>query len=91
MLEKSMIENRLTTLDHDIQKVTNQLQELDRQKIEATAMIHALNGAKQQCLNFLEEINNEHEPEDSDSGDVGNNADSNIPAKENNPVLSGLI
>ena len=86
-----MIENRLTTLNHDIQKVANQLQELDKQKIEATAMIHALNGAKQQCLNFLEEINNEHEPEDSDSGDVGNNADSNIPAKENNPVLSGLI
>jgi hypothetical protein len=53
-------------------------------------MIHALNGAKQQCLNFLEEINNEHEPEVSDSGDVGNNADSNIPPK-NNPVLSGLI
>ena len=85
-----MIENRLTTLNHDIQKVANQLQELDKQKIEATAMIHALNGAKQQCLNFLEEINNEHEPEDSDSGDVGNNADSNIPPK-NNPVLSGLI
>tara|TARA_X000001036_G_scaffold266035_1_gene247105 strand:+ start:122 stop:394 length:273 start_codon:yes stop_codon:yes gene_type:complete len=90
MLEKSMIENRLTTLNHDIQKVANQLQELDKQKIEATAMIHALNGAKQQCLNFLEEINNEHEPEDSDSGDVGNNADSNIPPKDN-PVLSGLI
>ena len=90
MLEKSMIENRLTTLNHDIQKVSNQLQELDKQKIEATAMIHALNGAKQQCLNFLEEINNEHEPEDSDSGDVGNNADSNIPPKDN-PVLSGLI
>ena len=85
-----MIENRLTTLNHDIQKVANQLQELDKQKIEATAMIHALNGAKQQCLNFLEEINNEHEPEDSDSGDVGNNADSNIPPKDN-PVLSGLI
>ena len=85
-----MIENRLTTLNHDIQKVANQLQELDKQKIEATAMIHALNGAKQQCLNFLEEINNEHEPEDSDSGDVGNNADSNIPQKDN-PVLSGLI
>ena len=90
MLEKSMIENRLTTLNHDIQKVVNQLQELDKQKTEATAMIHALNGAKQQCLNFLEEINNEHEPEVSDSGDVGNNADSNIPPK-NNPVLSGLI
>ena len=90
MLEKSMIENRLTTLNHDIQKVSNQLQELDKQKTEATAMIHALNGAKQQCLNFLEEINNEHEPEDSDSGDVGNNADSNIPPKDN-PVLSGLI
>ena len=91
MLEKSMIENRLTTLNHDIQKVTNQLQELDRQKIEATAMIHALNGAKQQCLNFLEEINNEHEPEDSDSGDVGNNADSNIPQSKQKNAAMGLI
>ena len=90
MLEKSMIENRITRLNHDTQKVANQLQQLDKQKSEATAMIHALNGAKQQCLNFLEEINNEHEPEDSDSGDVGNNADSNIPPKDN-PVLSGLI
>ena len=67
MLEKSMIENRLTTLDHDIQKVTNRLQELDRQKIEATAMIHALTGAKQQCDNFLNEFNNEKEPSGSES------------------------
>ena len=91
MLEKSMIENRLTTLNHDIQKVANQLQELDKQKTEATAMIHALNGAKQQCLNFLEEINNEHEPEDSDSGDVGNNADSNIPQSKQKSTAMGLI
>ena len=91
MLEKSMIENRLTTLNHDIQKVANQLQELDKQKTEATAMIHALNGAKQQCLNFLEEINNEHEPEDSDSGDVGNNADSNIPQSNQKKAAMGLI
>ena len=90
MLEKSKIENRLTTLDHDIQKVNSQLQELEKQKTEAIALMNALQGAKQQCLNFLEEINNEHEPEDSDSGDVGNNADSNIPT-QNNPVLSGLI
>ena len=86
-----MIENRLTTLNHDIQKVANQLQELDKQKTEATAMIHALNGAKQQCLNFLEEINNEHEPEDSDSGDVGNNADSNIPQSKQKQAAMGLI
>ena len=90
MISEDNIKKRISVLDADIQKVSIQIQELDKQKQDAVALMNALNGAKQQCLNFLEEINNEHEPEVSDSGDVGNNADSNIPPKDN-PVLSGLI
>jgi hypothetical protein len=48
--------------------------------------MNALNGAKQQCMSFLQDLNDD-EPEVSDSGDVGNNADSNIP--QNN--VMGLI
>ena len=90
MLEKSKIENRLTVLDSDIQKVNKQLQELEKQKVDSIALMNALNGAKQQCLNFLEEFNDDepNELSSDDSGDVGNNADSNIP--QNNNVM-GLI
>ena len=90
MLDENSIKERLEILNSDIAKVQENLVTLEKQTKDGIAMLNALNGAKQQCLNFLEEINNEHEPEDSDSGDVGNNADSNIPPK-NNPVLSGLI
>jgi len=90
MLEKSKIENRLTVLDSDIQKVNKQLQELEKQKVDSIALMNALNGAKQQCLNFLEEFNDDepNELSSDDSGDVGNNADSNIPQKNN---VMGLI
>ena len=93
MLEKSKIENRLTVLDSDIQKVNKQLQELEKQKVDSIALMNALNGAKQQCLNFLEDFNDDepNELSSDDSGDVGNNADSNIPTQKDNPVLSGLI
>ena len=69
MLEKSKIENRLTVLDSDIQKVNKQLQELEKQKVDSIALMNALNGAKQQCQNFLKEFSDD-EPEASDSSDV---------------------
>ena len=81
------IKKRISVLDADIQKVSIQLQELDKQKQDAIALMNALNGAKQQCMSFLQDLNDD-EPEVSDSGDVGNNADSNIPQKNN---VMGLI
>ena len=45
------------------------MQSLEKQKIEAVAMMNALQGAKQQCQSFLNELNND-EPDASDSGDV---------------------
>ena len=77
MISEDNIKKRISVLDADIQKVSIQLQELDKQKQDAIALMNALNGAKQQCMSFLQDLNDD-EPETSDSGDVGNNADSNI-------------
>ena len=74
MISEDNIKKRISVLDADIQKVSMQLQELDKQKQDAVALMNALNGAKQQCMSFLQDLNND-EPEVSDSGDVGNNAD----------------
>ena len=89
-IDELKIKQRIVVLDADIQRVSIQLQELDKQKQDAVALMNALNGAKQQCMSFLKDLNDD-EPEVSDSGDVGNNADSNIPTQKDNPVLSGLI
>ena len=86
-IDELKIKQRIVVLDADIQKVSIQIQELDKQKQDAIALMNALNGAKQQCMSFLKDLNDD-EPEVSDSGDVGNNADSNIP--QNNNVM-GLI
>ena len=88
MISEDNIKKRISVLDTDIQKVSLQIQELDRQKQDAVALMNALNGAKQQCISFLKDLNDD-EPDDSDSGDVGNNADSNIPQNKKN--VMGLI
>ena len=85
-IDELKIKQRIVVLDADIQRVSIQIQELDKQKQDAVALMNALNGAKQQCMSFLQDLNDD-EPEVSDSGDVGNNADSNIP--QNN--VMGLI
>ena len=90
MISEDNIKKRISVLDADIQKVSIQLQELDKQKQDAIALMNALNGAKQQCMSFLQDLNDD-EPVDSDSGDVGNNADSNIPQSKQKNVAMGLI
>ena len=57
MINEETIEDRMKVLDEDIQKVNEQLVELERKKTEAIAMLNALAGAKQQCANFLAQIN----------------------------------
>jgi intracellular sulfur oxidation DsrE/DsrF family protein len=64
-----MIKKRITVLDSDIQKARQKMSDLEQQKIESMALLNALMGAKQQCDNFLQEIDNV-EPEVSDSSDV---------------------
>ena len=69
-IEDDKIKARLEKLEADVKKVSDQIQDLDKKKIEAIALLNALQGAKQQCESFLKEINN-GEPETSDSSDVG--------------------
>jgi len=89
-IDELKIKQRIVVLDADIQRVSIQIQELEKQKQDAIALMNALNGAKQQCMSFLKDLNDD-EPVDSDSGDVGNNADSNIPQSKQKNAAMGLI
>ena len=56
MIDEKTIKNRMTVLDEDIQKVNEQLAELEKNRVDALAMLNALSGAKQQCIYFLEQF-----------------------------------
>ena len=58
-LNEDKIKERLEVLENDIKRVSEQMVSLDKQKTDAIAMLNALNGAKQQCVNFLKEISDE--------------------------------
>ena len=58
-LNEDKLKERLEVLESDIKKVSEQMVSLDKQKTDAIAMLNALNGAKQQCVNFLKEISDE--------------------------------
>ena len=69
MLDENTINERIKILDSDIAKVNQQMQSLEKQTKDAIAMMNALQGARQQCQSFLNELNN-GEPDASDSSDV---------------------
>ena len=71
MIGENKINERIKILDGDIAKVQTTMQSLEKQTKDAIAMMNALQGAKQQCQSFLNELNND-EPDvsDSDSSDV---------------------
>ena len=56
------IKERLEVLENDIKKVSEQMVSLDKQKTDAIAMLNALNGAKQQCQSFLNDLNDGDQP-----------------------------
>ena len=58
-LNEDKLKERLEVLEGDIKKVSEQMVSLDKQKTDAIAMLNAINGAKQQCINFLKEISDE--------------------------------
>ena len=71
MIDENKINERIKILDGDIEKVQTTMQSLEKQTKDAIAMMNALQGAKQQCESFLQEINNGEPDTNSDSGDVG--------------------
>ena len=48
----------MKVLDEDIQKVNEQLVELEKKKQQAASILNALSGARQQCAFFLEQDDN---------------------------------
>ena len=73
-IETDKIQARLEKLEGDVKKVTDQIQDMDKKKTEAIALLNALQGAKQQCQMFLQEFNNEGSGEKSlteNTGDLG--------------------
>ena len=68
-LTKEQIETRKESLQADLQKNNEQIQRMLKAVEEARALANALNGAIQQCDDFLQTV----------EGDVGGDADSSIP------------
>ena len=68
-LNEENIKARLEVLESDIKKVSEQMVSLHKQKTDAIAMLNALNGAKQQCVNFLNELNNDDQPSGQEGDD----------------------
>ena len=68
-LNEDKIKGRLEVLENDIKKVSEQMVSLDKQKSDAIAMLNALNGAKQQCQSFLNELNNDDQPSGQEGDD----------------------
>ena len=68
-LNEDKLKERLQVLENDIQKVSEQMVSLDKQKTDAIAMLNALNGAKQQCMSFLNDISNDDQPSGQESDD----------------------
>ena len=61
-LNEDKIKERLEVLENDIKKVSEQMVSLDKQKSDEIAMLNALNGAKQQCQSFLNDLNDGDQP-----------------------------
>ena len=68
-LNDNKIKERLEVLENDIKRVSEQMVSLDKQKSDAIAMLNALNGAKQQCQSFLNDLNNDDQPSGQESDD----------------------
>ncbi len=75
-LNDNKIKERLEVLENDIKRVSEQMVSLDKQKSDAIAMLNALNGAKQQCINFLKEISDEDKEGQEASSDASKGDDS---------------
>ena len=77
-LSVSDIEKKKTELESDLAKIQDQIQNLDKMRVQLTAQGNAINGAIQQCDLFLQQLG-ESSP------------DSSIPSQESNPALSAVM
>mgnify|MGYP003627925500 FL=1 len=60
-IQAKKIQDRLEKLDGDINNLRQAIQDFDRKKLEAVAQLNAVQGARQQCQQFLTEIKSDNE------------------------------
>ena len=77
-LSVNEIELKKTDLQTDLEKVTSQLQNLDKMKVQLTSQGNAIQGAIQQCDVFLNLLS-ESSP------------DSSIPSQDNNAAVTEVL
>ena len=71
IITKEIIEERKNVLQNDMNAARQRVAEYDRKKQEDIALLNALTGALQQCVNFLQELDNEEPEMASDGGNDG--------------------
>lgn len=72
------IGKKKTELESDLAKIQDQIQNLDKMRVQLTAQGNAINGAIQQCNLFLQQLG-ESSP------------DSSIPSQEANPAINAVM
>jgi hypothetical protein len=62
MISENKLSEKIKVLDGDIETVMQNISTLDKQKTDNIATLHALQGARQQCQSFLQELHNDGQP-----------------------------
>ena len=62
MITEEMIKERISVINGDIEKITKDISDAEKKKTESIGLLNALTGAKQQCLSFLKQFNNDDQP-----------------------------
>jgi len=68
-IDKDNLEEKIKVLDGDIQKVSDRLVELEREKVNTLATMNALQGAKSQCQTLIKELHNDEDQSSGSSDD----------------------
>ena len=68
-IDKDNLEEKIKILDEDIQKVSELLVKLEKDKSNAIATMNALQGAKSQCVTLIKELHNDEDQSNGSSDD----------------------
>ena len=68
-IDKDNLEEKIKVIDGDIQKVSDRLVELEREKVNTLATMNALQGAKSQCVTLIKELHNDEDQSSGSSDD----------------------
>jgi len=63
------LKEKIKVIDGDIQKVSDRLVELEREKANTLATMNALQGAKSQCVTFIKELHDDNDQSNGSSDD----------------------